>query len=202
MYIPIGRAPDLELMPTPEQRNMMRRQARKIRATRPVFVADFWDDGPLSGGCMAGGRMYLHINHRGEVEPCVFAHFATDNLHEKSLREALTSDFFRAIQARQPYGDNMLRPCMIIDHPEILREVVAETGARSTDEGGEKLLTERAEHLDAYAAAWGKVADKAWDEEDYSWAKEGGLLAGQLTDQELLEAARAAGKDKAYVAGK
>lgn len=186
-YIPIGRGPDLHLMPTPEQRDMIRRQTLRIRSTRPIFVADFWNDGHLTGGCMAGGRMYFHINHRAEVEPCVFAHFAVDNLHEKTLKEALASDFFRAIQSRQPYCDNPLRPCMIIDHPHILREVVAECGARATDVGGEKLLTEKAAGLDDYARRWGEIADRAWEQEDYSWAKRGGLLDPELIEQERGE---------------
>jgi MoaA/NifB/PqqE/SkfB family radical SAM enzyme len=175
IYIPIGRQPDLSLMPTPEQRDRLRQKTLEIRRTRPIFVADFWDDGPLTGGCMAGGRLYLHINHRGDVEPCVFVHFATDNIHEKSLKEALKSPLFRAIQARQPYSENELRPCMIIDHPHILREVVAEAGARSTDGGGQALLVDHAAELDAYAEAYGKLAQAAW-EQGYEWAKNGDLL--------------------------
>jgi MoaA/NifB/PqqE/SkfB family radical SAM enzyme len=193
-YIPIGRGPDLHLMPTPEQRDRLRRQTLKIRRTRPIFVADFWNDGHLTGGCMAGGRMYLHINHRGDVEPCVFCHFAVDNIHDKSLKEALRSDFFRAIQARQPYSENLLRPCMIIDHPHVLREVVAQTGARATDVGGEKLLTDKAEGLDEYARAYARLADRAWEEEDYSWAKPGGILYHPPSSQE--EQVTAGAKEK------
>ncbi|PJB60558.1 MAG: radical SAM protein [Armatimonadetes bacterium CG_4_9_14_3_um_filter_66_14] len=175
IYMPIGRKPDLSLMPTPEQRDRLREKTLEIRRTRPIFVADFWDDGPLTGGCIAGGRTYAHINHRGDVEPCVFAHFAVDNIHEKPLKEALNSPFFRAIRARQPFSDNQLHPCMIIDHPHVLREVVAEARAHSTDGGGEGLLIEHAEELDAYAAAYGALAQAAW-EQGYEWAKGGGLL--------------------------
>lgn len=199
-YIPIGRAPDMELMPTPEQRNRMRLRTLEIRRTRPIFVADFWNDGALTSGCMAGGRIYLHINHRGDIEPCVFAHFAVDNVHKKSLREAIVSPFFRAIQQRQPADKNMLRPCMIIDHPEVLREIVAETGAHATDDGGEKLLTERAAALDKYSAAWGKLADKAWEQEDYSWGKPGGILADPATQGEE-KPAEAEEREKVGVAG-
>lgn len=187
LYMPVGREPNVDLMPTPEQRDRMRRQALHIRRTRPIFVVDFWGDGPLSGGCIAGGRTYAHINHRGEVEPCIFAHFAVDNIHEKSLEEALNSPFFRNIRARQPFSENELRPCMIIDHPHILREVVAESGARSTDGGGESLLVKHAAALDAYAQAYAKLADPAW-EEGYEWAKEGGLLHYKHTREQ--EAAR------------
>jgi len=175
IYLPIGREPNLDLMPTPEQRDRLRQKTLEIRRTRPIFVADFWDDGPLTGGCMAGGRLYAHINNRGDVEPCVFAHFAVDNIHQKSLKEALDSPFFRAIRARQPYGENVLRPCMIIDHPHVLREVVSQCGAQSTDGGGKALLEDKAAALDAYTQAYAPLADAAW-ESDYHWAKGGDLL--------------------------
>ena len=123
-YIPIGREPALELMPTPQQRNRLREWTLQVRRTYPIFAADFWNDGPLVGCCMAGGRLYAHINHQGDVEPCVFTHFAVDNVKEKPLAECLGSAFFRDIRSRQPYDENPLRPCMIIDNPHVLREVV------------------------------------------------------------------------------
>jgi len=181
-YIPIGRDPDLSLMQTPEQRDRLRQWTLEIRRTRPIFVADFWNDGHLTGGCMAGGRMYLQINHRGDVEPCVFAHFAVDNIHDKSLVEALNSDFFRHIRSQIPYHPNVLRPCMIIDNPAVLRQAVEKYGAYSTDNAGHSLLCEIAPDLDRYAQEWGKVADRAWAE-GYEWAKEGGMLAPATLDR-------------------
>ncbi len=175
-YIPIGREPDLSLMQTPEQRDRLRAWTLEIRRTRPLFVGDFWNDGHLTGGCMAGGRRYLHINHRGDVEPCVFCHFAVDNIHDKSLAEALASPFFRAFREQIPYQENLLRPCAIIDNPSVLREAVTQHGARSTDGGGPNLLEVIAGDLDAYAEAWARRAEAAWSQ-GYEWAKEGGLLS-------------------------
>jgi MoaA/NifB/PqqE/SkfB family radical SAM enzyme len=163
-YIPIGKKPSLDLMPTPEQRIYRRKRLTDLRAKMPVVLADFWNDGPLVGGCIAGDR-YLHINSRGDVEPCVFVHFAVDNIKEKSLTEILNSNFFQAIRRRQPYSSNYFRPCMIIDHPHILRAVVSETGAQETHPGVSRLLGELAGDLDRYAAAYGKMADALWEEE-------------------------------------
>ncbi|MFQ6131822.1 MAG: radical SAM protein [Armatimonadota bacterium] len=182
IYIPIGRKPDLELMPTPEQRRRCRQMALEVRRTRPVFVADFWDDGPLVGGCMAGGKVYCHINNRGDVEPCVFVHFSVDNVRDKPLADCLNSEFFRHIRGQIPYHDNLLRPCMIIDNPHVLREAVGRHGACSTDGGGEALLRGCAAALDDYAARHGALADQAW-EEGYEWAKDGGLLGAQTSDR-------------------
>jgi hypothetical protein len=99
----------------------------------------------------------LHINNKGDVEPCVFCHFATDNIRETPLKEALASDFFRAIRARQPYHEDLRRVCIMIDNPSALREVVADTGARGTHEGAENLIHELAAPLDRYATNFGEA---------------------------------------------
>ena len=161
-YVPIGRKPALELMPTPEQRVERWNRIRKIRKEKPILLADFWCDGPLSGGCIAGGRSYFHVNNHGDVEPCVFTHFAMDNLKDTSLADALGSPLFRAIRSRQPYCPNLLRPCMIIDNPTVLREVVQESNAYPTHIGAETIINDLADELDAYAEAYGKLADEAW----------------------------------------
>ena len=33
----------------------------------------------------------------------------------------------------QPFNDNMLRPCPLLDNPQALRKMVDESGAKSTD---------------------------------------------------------------------
>ncbi|MGQ9629807.1 MAG: radical SAM protein [bacterium] len=164
-YIPIGRKPNVELMPTPEQRDYRRRRVIELRKTKNILLADFWNDGPLVNGCLSGGRRYLHINSKGDVEPCVFIHFAVDNIKEKSLREVICSPFFQAFRKRRPYNENLLLPCPIIDNPQILRDVVAETGAHPTHDGAETIITELKDHLDWYAREYGAVADRAWREE-------------------------------------
>ncbi len=102
---------------------------------------------------------------KGDVEPCVFVHFAADNIKEKSLMEVLNSDFFKGFRKRQPYTKNHLRPCCIIDNPHVLREIVAETGAYPTHDGAETVIGCLAKPLDKYADDYKKIADKAWEEE-------------------------------------
>ncbi len=163
-YIPIGRKPSFELVPTPEQRIWRRRELAKFRMEKDIVIADFWCDGTLCGGCIAGGRHYFHVNNRGDVEPCVFCHFAKDNVRDKSLEEILDSDFFRSFRRRQPYTENLLRPCAIIDNPEVLRDVVRENDAYATHEGADSIITQFIEELDKYAQEYGELADKEWYE--------------------------------------
>ena len=166
LYIPSGIDPDVSLMPTAEQRELMRlRGARRIREEKPIMVFDFWNDAPFVGGCIAAGRHFFHINSRGDVEPCIFVHLATDNVKQKSLKEILNSPYFRGIRSRQPYScsGNLLRPCMIIDHPHVLREVCAEFRPYPTHEGAETLVTTLCGELDRYSAEAARVLDATWE---------------------------------------
>lgn len=164
-FLPVGKDPDLGLMASPEQRLRLREKVAQIRERLPIFIGDFWNDGPFVGGCIAAGRRYLHINNKGDVEPCAFVHFAVDNIKNKSLREALNSKFFKLLRNAQPYGNgNLLIPCMIIDHPEVLRQAVRETGAYPTHEGAEVILDGRVkEGLDAYAQKMHRLTQDIWE---------------------------------------
>ncbi len=163
MCIPVGRSPDLKWMPTPLQRNQLREALGRFRATKPILFVDFWNDGKLTHGCMAGGRMYFHINARGDVEPCVFCHFAMDNIKGKSLLEVLDSSFFRTIRSRQPYLSNLLRPCMLIDRPEVGREMASWPGVYFTHPGAEIFYTSLSNSIDRYAEEYGLIADPIWE---------------------------------------
>ncbi len=46
---------------------------------------DFQNDAEYVGGCIAGGRRYLHINANGDVDPCVFIHYSNANIQECTL---------------------------------------------------------------------------------------------------------------------
>jgi len=163
-YVPVGREPGVELMPTPAQRIFRREEIIKRRADHSILLADFWNDGPMVGGCLAGGRTYLHINSNGEVEPCVFTHFAVDNIWEKPLREILSSPFFMEIRKRQPYDGNLLRPCMIIDVPDVLRDVVNICGAHPTHKGADAIVNDLADSINVYAKEYRELADAKWAE--------------------------------------
>ena len=88
-YLPVGKDAVTELLPNPEQREVVKDRIRGFRNTKPIFTIDFQNDAEYVGGCIAGGRNYLHINAKGDVEPCVFIHYSDCNIHEMSLLGAL-----------------------------------------------------------------------------------------------------------------
>ncbi|MGI6025390.1 MAG: radical SAM protein [Candidatus Scatomorpha sp.] len=163
-YMPVGVDAVTELLPRPEQREHMYRKIREYRQTKPIFSIDFQNDGEYVGGCIAGGRSYLHISAGGDIEPCAFIHYSDSNIREKTLLEALRSPLFMAYHDNQPFNCNHLRPCPMLENPDRLAKMVKDSGAHSTD----MQSPEDAEHLrekcTPYAEAWAPEADKLWKE--------------------------------------
>ena len=161
-YMPVGNDAAPELLPNPKQRETVYHRIRHLRATKPLFAMDFQNDAEYVGGCIAGGKRYLHINANGDVDPCVFVHYSNANIRECTLLEALQSPIFMAYHDNMPFNDNMLQPCPMLENPERLRKMVAETGAHSTDPQS----PETADHLcgkcDSYAKCWAPEAERLW----------------------------------------
>ena len=161
-FMPVGRAATAELIPTPEQREKMYRFVREMREKKPLFTLDFQNDGEYVGGCIAGGRRYLHINAAGDVEPCVFIHYSNANIHDSSILDILRSPLFMAYHNGQPFNKNHLRPCPMLENPELLRQMVHDTGAHSTDLQSPESVDHLCDKCGAYAADWQPVADEIW----------------------------------------
>ena len=161
-YMPVGKGAVPELMATAKQRAFMYHQIRKFRETKPLFTLDFWNDGEFSEGCVAGGRRYLHINANGDIEPCAFIHYSDSSIYEKTILEALRSPLFMAYHDRQPFNENHLRVCPLLDNPSALVEMVETTGACSTDLQTPEDVHELANKCRGTADKWGVVADELW----------------------------------------
>lgn len=172
-YMPVGRDAVPELMVTAEQRAHMYRFVREMRSKKPLFTMDFWNDGEYADGCIAGGRRYLHINANGDVEPCAFIHYSDSNIREKTLLEALQSPLFMAYRRGQPFNENMLRPCPLLDNRGRLAEMVDESGARSTDLQNPEDVHELCAKCAHAAEQWAPASQALWEADGgpQRWAK-------------------------------
>ncbi len=163
-YMPIGKGAVPELMATASQREEMYHRIRAARKTKPLFTMDFWNDGEYVNGCIAGGRYYLHINANGDIEPCAFIHYSDSNIRKDTLLEAYKKPLFSAYKNGQPFNNNHLRPCPLLDNPEKLEEMVTSSGAVSTDmEEPEDVKTLCSKCKDV-SQQWAEVAEKLWKE--------------------------------------
>ena len=154
----------MDLLLKPEQREEMYHRIREMRGKKAIFAMDFQNDGEFVGGCIAGGRRYLHINAKGAVEPCVFIHYSNANIHDCTLLEALKSPIFQAYHDNQPFNNNHLRPCPMLENPTRLRELVKETGAVNTDYEAPESVDHLCDKCVSYAENWKPTAEKLWEE--------------------------------------
>lgn len=152
-YMPIGRAFSLELMITPEQRLRLYERTRELIHHERRFIVDFWNNGPLSRGCISAGRDwgYFYIDWNGNLAPCVFVPYATHNIREiyqqgKNLDHALQAPFFQAIrnwQKEYGYGkplpqiQNWIAPCLIRDNHRCFCDIRDSNRAAPLDEWAE-----------------------------------------------------------------
>jgi len=165
-YMPLGAHAAPELLPTPAQREHMYRWLRQMRGAhtgKPFFVMDFQNDGEYVGGCIGGGRNYFHVNAAGDIEPCVFIHYSDSNIRRHTLLEALRRPLFQAFYQSQPFNDNHLRPCPMLENPQRLRQVVCEAEAHSTDLAAVEPAEALCAKCDCYAQEWAPVAQRLWE---------------------------------------
>lgn len=166
-YMPTGNGAVTDLMVSPEQRALMYKKMHDWRATKPIFALDFWNDGEYVQGCIAGGRHYFHINSNGDCEPCAFVHYSNVNIKECSIIDALKSPLFEAYRRNQPFNNNMLRPCPVLDNPGAISKMVNETGAYSTEMMHPESANELYDKTIAAAKAWKVKADELFDRNEY-----------------------------------
>lgn len=161
-YMPTGSDRDAALLLSAEQRESFHRSLKEFRKTKPLLTTDHWNDGEFMGGCLAGGRGYCYLNPRGDMEPCLYIHYADSNIREKSLLEILQSPLFMTFHKEQPFNRNLLRPCPLLDSPERVVSIIEKTGARSTENScGIQTLADRCTDC---AREWNATADRLWQE--------------------------------------
>ncbi len=178
-YMPIGRAKDtIDLMLTPEQRVNLLKKWEHLLFDKSYFVADFWNSGAGSDGCIAYGRRggYFHVNWKGNISPCVFMPYWKDNIYDlyrdgKTIKDALFSDYF--VRGREwqktkniftPQADNHFAPCSIRDHHAQFRKDILAADIKPDDANAGAALQdpEYYEKLTRYGTEIGRLTFPLW----------------------------------------
>lgn len=102
------------LAPGEKEQAFMLKAVKKLRRRKRgmVFIS-FPGDEKSSGGCVAAGRGFFHINSHGGAEPCPFSPYSDINVKDTSLREALRSPLFRALQTEGLLLDDHIGGCTL-----------------------------------------------------------------------------------------
>ena len=182
-YMPIGRAPTLDLMMTPAQRVRLWERVWSLVRDRRLFIVDFWNSGAASHGCLAGARAggYLYIDWNGAVCPCVFVPYSPVNIHDVfsrggSLDDVWDEPFFAGIRTWQrDYGyrewgerydgqGNWLMPCIFRDHHAVFQGLVERHRPEPADESARTAHADPDYHegLVAFGRELARLTDPIW----------------------------------------
>ena len=161
-YVPVGSGADLSLVCSPQQREYVMARIDAYSKKHQMVLIDFWNNGHLSFGCCAAGSGYVHINAKGDVEPCAFCHYADANIYTDSLADALRSPFFKKFRRSQPFSANPLSGCPLVSHPDKLADIVRESGAHSTHLNHQEPVEELASKTRLAAADWQLTAERLY----------------------------------------
>ncbi len=129
VYRPMGPTPHPELALTADEQLQARQFVVEMRARKPIAFIDAYFDGQGRGLCPAATGISHHINPWGDIEPCPVIQFAADNIHDRStpLREKFNSDYMRASRELM---QSTTRGCIVLERPDLLRELVLKHGAK------------------------------------------------------------------------
>ncbi len=118
-----------ELAPGEEDREYLRGEITRLRKEHPEMVyISFPGDEKSSGGCVAAGRGFFHINSHGGAEPCPFSPYSDVNVRNTSLREAMRSPLFRALQSGDILTGDHSGGCVLYEKRDLVESLLAASG--------------------------------------------------------------------------
>ncbi len=115
-----------ELAPQEAEREYLRQEIDRLRREAPEMVyVSFPGDEKSSGGCVAAGRGFFHINSHGGAEPCPFSPYSDVNVRNTSLKEAMHSPLFTALRDGDILADDHAGGCVLYEKRALVEALLA-----------------------------------------------------------------------------
>ena len=123
-YVPVTEE-SKELAPTDTEREFMQSEIIRLRKTLPEMVyISFPGDEKSSGGCVAAGRGFFHINSHGGAEPCPFSPYSDINVRDSSLKDAMNSPLFRKLRDEGYLLEDHSGGCVLYEKRELVQQIL------------------------------------------------------------------------------
>ena len=117
-----------ELAPGDAEREYLQAELKRRREEHPEMVyVSFPGDEKSSGGCVAAGRGFFHINSHGGAEPCPFSPYSDIKVRDTSLAEALNSGLFRALRENGHLLEDHAGGCVLYEKRDLVEALLAQS---------------------------------------------------------------------------
>ena len=115
-----------ELAPGDAERDYLQAELTRLREQHPEMVyLSFPGDEKSSGGCVAAGRGFFHINSHGGAEPCPFSPYSDVNVRNTSLKDALNSRLFVTLRENGHLLEDHAGGCVLYEKRDLVERILA-----------------------------------------------------------------------------
>jgi MoaA/NifB/PqqE/SkfB family radical SAM enzyme len=142
VYRPMGPDARPDLCLTPDEQRRARRFVVEMRAKKPIIIIDAYYDGEGQALCPAATGISHHINPWGDIEPCPIVQFTKESIHATNNDTRSLRDKFRHSEFLQDFRElaqRTTRGCIVLERPDLLKELVERHGARDATARGTAL---------------------------------------------------------------
>ena len=124
-YVPVDDM-NIDQVPGDEEREYMKERLADLRAdyADDMVMISFPGDEKSSGGCLAAGRGFFHINSHGDAEPCPFSPYSDINVKDTSLLEALRSRLFKEIDDQGLLAEEHAGGCVLFERRKSVENLI------------------------------------------------------------------------------
>lgn len=123
-YVPVEEGSE-SLAPGDKDREYLQKEVNMLREEHPEMVYIlFPGDEKSSGGCVAAGRGFFHINPYGGAEPCPFSPYSDINVKDTSLREAMKSPLFTTLRNGDLLLDDHDGGCVLYEKRKLVEALL------------------------------------------------------------------------------
>ena len=137
-YRPVGPKMNPQLALRPDQLVRVRRFIVEMRSKMPIAMIDAYYDDKGQALCPMSTGVSHHISPRGDIEPCPIIQFAVEDIRDsrgifETMRQSAFLKDFRDLSAQATRG------CVVLERPDLVKELVLKHGARDTTARGTAL---------------------------------------------------------------
>ncbi|MBQ7927203.1 MAG: radical SAM protein [Methanobrevibacter sp.] len=123
-FVPVDvSARDLALTDVQREHLMSEIDNLREKNSEMLFMS-FPGDEKESGGCLAAGRGFFHINSHGGAEPCPASPYSDINVKDTSILEALESNLFKTLRDGDILMDHHEGGCVLFENKEKVEKIL------------------------------------------------------------------------------
>lgn len=125
-YVPVSKESQDLAMCNGEREYLDKRLSALREVDQSMLFISFPGDEKSSGGCLAAGRGFFHINSNGGAEPCPFSPYSDINVRDTSLKDAMKSKLFVKLKKNNILMEDHIGGCVLFEQKDVVEKLLSQ----------------------------------------------------------------------------